>query len=409
MSAELQVQVRSVQEPCSPWEGRAPGQVVLLCGLALLAIGLVAVATASATIDGPLIAANPLRSTFGRQIVFVAVGVAIMFVVASIGSPLLPTRLARVYLPVILLVVALAAIVAVLLPGIGDVRRGSQRWISLGPAAWGLGFQPSEVAKLALVVALAAFLGQCRNSRSLIRAFLPALMLIGVTMALVGFQDLGTAALLGMVGGLSLFAAGCRISHLVTLMLAGAAGCALLIYQAPYRLERINGFLHMWEDPRGSGYHAIQSLTTIASGGWTGAGLGAGVQKYGYLPESRTDFIFAVLCEETGMIGGLLVIALYAAVVILGLGIARRAVTGFERLLAFGIVATLGLQAAMNIAVVTVSMPTTGISLPLISVGGTGVVTFCTMLGLLVAVAARGSATSSADAMAALSDIEQTT
>jgi cell division protein FtsW len=160
----------------------------------------------------------------------------------------------------------------------------------------------------------------------------------------------------------------------------------------PYRLERIVGFLNPYADELGVGYHPLQSLRTIASGGWLGVGLGAGIQKHGYLPESQTDFIFAIICEEAGLIGGLLVIGLFLVLVWLGLRTMWTAQTRFERLLAFGLTTLIGLQAAMHIAVVTVCAPTTGISLPLISAGGSGLLISCVAIGLLAAIAARGPA-----------------
>ena len=163
-----------------------------------------------------------------------------------------------------------------------------------------------------------------------------------------------------------------------------------MLYAAPYRLARIAAYTGFWEDPRGSGYQPLQSLAAIASGGWFGAGLGSGVQKYGYLPESRTDFIFAVICEELGVFGAALVIALFGTLVWLSLRTMLGARSRFERMLAFGLGATIGLQATMNIAVVTVVTPTTGISLPLISAGGSSLVTFCLATGVLAAIAARG-------------------
>ena len=188
-----------------------------------------------------------------------------------------------------------------------------------------------------------------------------------------------------------LFVAGCRMRHLALLGVLGTCALTALLYSAPYRLDRITAFKSFWADPLGGGYQPLQSLTTIASGGWFGAGLGAGVQKYGYLPECHADFIFAVLCEEMGAFGGAVVIALFCAFVWCGLRAMLMARSRFERLLAFGLTATVGLQAAMNIAVVTVAVPTTGISLPLISAGGSGLLTFCLATGVLAAIAARGS------------------
>jgi cell division protein FtsW len=193
-----------------------------------------------------------------------------------------------------------------------------------------------------------------------------------------------------------LFVAGCRILHLLLMASVGACGFAALLFVAPYRLARITAYRDIWADPQGAGYQPLQSLTAIAQGGWLGSGLGGGVQKYGYLPESHSDFIFSIICEETGVLGAVIVIGLYLAFTWLGLRTMWIARSPFERLLALGITATVSLQAAMNIAVATVMTPTTGISLPLISAGGSGVVTFCLSIGVLAAIAARAGQTSAA-------------
>ena len=157
----------------------------------------------------------------------------------------------------------------------------------------------------------------------------------------------------------------------------------------PYRLRRLTSFLNPDADPQGAGYHQLQSLVTIASGRWWGRGLGAGIQKYGYLPEGRTDFIFAVICEELGVVGGIFVLTLFGILVWQGKRAMQSATTEFGRLLALGVTLMIGFQSAMNIAVVTVSVPTKGIGLPLVSAGGTGVVLFATLIGILANIARR--------------------
>ena len=206
---------------------------------------------------------------------------------------------------------------------------------------------------------------------------------------LVGKEDFGTSVLLGGVGGSMLFVAGCRLRHLGGAAAVGAWSLIALLYSAPYRVARLAAFRDLWGDPQGAGYQPIQSLAAIASGGWFGTGLGSGIQKHGYLPECRSDFIFAVMCEEMGTLGGGLVLALFSLFVLLGIRTMLAAPTRFERLLAFGLTATIGLQAAMNVAVVTVLAPTTGIPLPLISAGGSGMLTSCGAVGVLAAIAAR--------------------
>lgn len=371
-------------------ESQLPSTIILIAAL-LMAIGLVMVASTSTSLERSIFDTSMWRTTFGRQGVFLGIGLVAMLLCARFAPVVLSRPFVQTRLPVMLFAATLVLLTAALVPGLGQEHRGSQRWLSLGPAWTGLGFQPSELAKVALVAFLAWLLGsRGKDPRSLRNSFIPAAAAIGSCVLLVGIADFGTAALIACVGGLTLFVAGCRARHLIVVALLGAVGLAGLVLAAPYRLQRIAAFGDVWANPQGAGYQPLQSLVTVSSGGWLGRGLGAGVQKYGYLPDSHSDFIFAVLCEETGFIGGILVISAFCALIWLGLRTMWSARTPFERLVAFGITATIGIQAAMNIAVVLVVAPTTGIALPLISVGGSGVVVFGVALGILAAIAARG-------------------
>jgi len=372
-------------------EARAvrPAAVILSAAM-LISIGLVMVASATASLDHPLLSMGAFSGPFGRQAVFAGIGLAIMLVTARIAVPLLGSDWSRNRLPQIFFVLALALLAAALIPGLADPHRGSHRWLRWDPIGLGVGFQPSEIAKLALVAFLASLLGKGNaDPRSFSRSFIPATIAIGVCVGLVGKENFGTAALLGVVAGAVLFVAGCRWLHLLLIAAGGASGLATLLLAAPYRLARLAAHQNMWEDAQGAGYQPVQSLVTIASGGWFGTGLGAGVQKYGYLPESHTDFVFAIICEELGVFGGVLILALFCAFVWLGLRTMLAAPTRFERLLAFGLTFLVATQAAMNIAVVTVLTPTTGVPLPLLSAGGSGMFTTCAMVGLLAAIASR--------------------
>lgn len=373
----------------------------------LMLIGLVMVASTSASLDRSLLESPFLGTPFGRQTLFVLAGLVVLLItsratVAVLGSPLLCRRLVQV-----LFAVTLAFLVAALVPGLADTHRGSHRWLRVTLGGVDIGFQPSELAKVTMVAMLAfllsfdvspggkpswiarRFLGSQRlagreaDPRSFRHGFLPAAVIIGLCVLLVGKEDFGTSVLLAGVGIAMLFVAGCRLRYLAMLGGLGAGALGALLYAAPYRLARISAYRDLWSDPSGNAYQPLQSLTAIASGGWFGAGLGSGIQKYGYLPESHSDFIFAVICEEMGLFGAALVIVLYGALLKLGHRTMLEAPSGFERLLAFGLTATICLQAAMNIAVVAVVTPTTGISLPLISAGGTGLLTFCLAMGVL--------------------------
>ncbi len=365
--------------------GNGVGLIVVTC--ALMALGLVMVGSTSASLDRPLFAADMWRTVFGRQIVFVGVGLCVLLATARLAPPLIRSPGFRRWGLWILFAVTLLLLVVALVPGLGSEQRGSSRWLRFNLGGFALGFQPSEIAKLSMVAVLASMLSATgTDPRSFKRSFLPAALVVAITVMLVGKEDLGTAGLLAVVGGSMLLVGGCRVRYLAVLVLLGIIGMVWLVYDETYRMERMTAFMHPEAEAGRAGYQPLQSLITIASGGWFGAGLGSGMQKYGYLPECRTDFIFAVVCEELGVLGAGLVILLFVTLIVLGLRTMIGATSRFTRLLSFGLIATIGLQATMNIAVVTVMVPTTGISMPLISAGGSGLMMVCFSIGLLIAV-----------------------
>ncbi|MFQ5501809.1 MAG: FtsW/RodA/SpoVE family cell cycle protein [Phycisphaerae bacterium] len=362
---------------------------ITITASALLGLGVVMVFSAGASLVAPSITQDQLKNPSIRQAMFSGVALIALLMVGLCPFQSWRIRPHRLVQPAIfLMIITLGLLAAVCVPGIGREHHGAQRWLSLGPASLGVGFQPSEVAKLSIVLFLAAV---CAHQGERLRRFwtglLPVIGVLGLTVALVGIEDFGTAALLAGVGGCVLLGAGAKIWHLLLTSLPAIAGSVYLIALKPYRLQRLTSFLNPEADPQGGGYHQIQSLVTIASGGWWGQGLGGGIQKYGYLPEGRTDFIFAVLCEELGIIGGIAVIALFGILMWQGRVAMLNAPNEFGRLIALGATMMLGIQAAMNIAVVTVSVPTKGIGLPLVSAGGTGVILFSILVGLLANVA----------------------
>ncbi len=380
-------------------QAKATSTAIIAVCAALMTIGVIMIASASATVDRSLFATGFWRSAFSRQMVFVIAGFLTILLSAHLGRrALLWSRRTWAVVTLVLLIVTGAALVAVLLPGIGTEVNGARRWIVVGPPSLGLRFQPSELAKLSLVIGLALLLSRTEDSiRSFWRGLLPCAAVVGGIAGLVGLEDFGTAALLAAVGGLMMLVGGCRLYHLVLVSIPGLVAMVLSIWSEPYRLTRILAFRDIWKDPYGSGYHPIQSLITIASGGWTGRGLGGGVQKYGYLPEARTDFIFSVIAEEAGVLGAMVVILLFAALLYLGYRTLWHAPSAFARMIALGVTLVVSLQAAMNIAVVTVCVPTKGIALPLVSAGGSGVIFLGAAIGLLAAVAASGQPAASAE------------
>ena len=203
---------------------------------------------------------------------------------------------------------------------------------------------------------------------------------------LIIIEDFGTAVLIGLCAFAMLLCSRVKKWQIFTLIPLVLAVAALFIMHKEYRLRRMLAFLDPWATPRGEGYHMVQSLLSFSTGGITGKGLGNGVQKLGYLPEDTTDFIFAVVCEELGLFGALMVISMYFGTIYVAWQVIRSNRDSFGRMLAFGIAAMVCLQAAINIAVATVSVPTKGLSLPLVSAGGSGLVIACAALGLLCSV-----------------------
>lgn len=326
---------------------------------------------------------TPLGS---KHLIYVALAVAVYAGVGRIDyRRLAPGGDERLMLSpsVWFLVIAGFLCVAVLVPGIGTSINGARRWIKLGPVQ----VQPSELAKWAAVLFTAYWL--CRTKTDTTRffgGFLPAVAAVGALCLLVVIQDFGTAALIVGCVLTMLLAGRVKLWHVAVILVPALLGAYWFIAHKEYRLRRIMAFRDPYASPQGEGYHMIQSLLSFTTGGLTGRGLGNGIQKLGYLPEDTTDFIFAVICEELGLFGAMLVVVLYLGVLFVAWETVRKKRDDFGRLLAFGVASMVGLQAAINIAVATVSVPTKGLSLPLISAGGSGMVITCAALGLLYSV-----------------------
>jgi len=352
--------------------GLREAHILFLVVLALMTVGVLMVYSASQTVEAE--GTNPHAL---RQACFAVVALA-AFVVGAV----FPYRwLNRGPAAAAVLGAAVALLVAVLFVGIG--RGGARRFLDL---PWGLHFQPSELAKFAVVIFLAWTLSRpSARPRSLLRGFLPAVAVMALVCGLVVEADFGTAALIAAVAVLVCLIAGWRWWFPLLLVVPAAAGFYATVWRVPYRLERLEVWLDPWKHYSGAGWHICQSLMAVGSGGLLGVGPGAGIQKL-YIPENTTDFIFAVLCEEMGILGGILVIGLFGVLVWRGGRIVRRAPDRFGFLLASGILLVIALQAAMNIGVVTGALPAKGISLPFVSYGGSGLVMMSFAAGLLASV-----------------------
>ncbi|GFR37470.1 stage V sporulation protein E [Insulibacter thermoxylanivorax] len=352
----------------------APDITIAASTMFLLAIGVIMVYSASA-----VLAFHEFGDSFyyfKRQLIFAVLGILAMFTMMNLDYLILK-RYAK---PI--LIFCFIMLVIVLIPGIGVVRGGARSWLGIGS----FGIQPSEFMKLGMIIFLAKYL-EANQSKimNFFSGLMPPLMLVGIAFGLIMLQpDLGTGAVLVGASLMIIFVAGARISHLLLLAAAGAAGFAGLILAAPYRLQRITAFLDPWQDPLGAGYQAIQSLYAIGPGGLAGLGLGMSRQKYNYLPEPQNDFIFSIIAEELGFIGGTFVILLFLLLVWRGMRTAITAPDTFGSLLAVGIVGMFAVQVIINIGVVIGMFPVTGITLPLISAGGSSLTLMLTAVGILL-------------------------
>jgi cell division protein FtsW len=353
---------------------RPPDLVLFLDIILLLTIGIIMVFSASFV---------QAQTSYGdgfyflkRQLLFALLGIFGMIALMRVDY-----RVYKKWATPILLVAVLLLIV-VLVPGVGIKVNGARRW--LGVAA--ISFQPSEVAKLALVLFLAKYLSQHQDSiKQFVKGFAVPLLFVAFICGFTLLQpDLGTAVTVALTSCLMLMAAGSRKTHLLGLFVLGVAVLGLAIAMAPYRLARLTAFLNPWADPLGSGFQTIQSLYAVGSGRLFGLGLGMGRQKFLYLPEVQTDFIFAVIGEELGFIGSIFVVLLFFVFMWRGLKIALKAPDTFASLTAVGITMDVVLQAFIHIGVVTGSMPVKGITLPFISYGGSSLMLTLLMMGILL-------------------------
>lgn len=311
-----------------------------------------------------------------RQVLFAGVGVIGMFFIMFI-----PYGTWKKYAKVILFS-CFVLLLLVLIPGIGMVRGGAQSWIGVGAFS----IQPSEFMKLGLIIYVAAYLATNQKYiTSFKKGFFPSIILIFTAFGLIMLQpDLGTGMVLVLTCMIMVFVAGARLLHFFGLAALGFVGFVFLILSAPYRISRITAFLNPWEDPLGDGFQIIQSLYAIGPGGLMGLGLGNSLQKYFYLPEPQTDFIFAILGEELGFIGGTIVIGLFLLLLWRGIKIALESPDQFGRFLALGIVTMLTIQAMINISVVIGLIPVTGITLPFLSYGGSSLTLTLCSVGILL-------------------------
>ncbi len=280
------------------------------------------------------------------------------------------------------LLIAFILLVLVLIPGIGVVRNGSRSWFGIGP----LGIQPSEASKLALVMFTAKYLSNNQNYMiSIKKGILPIMLIIIIFFGLIMLEpDFGTAFVIVITLAAMIFISNTKLSYFVYLGLIGLLGFSGLIIIAPYRLERILSFLNPWSDPLGSGFQIIQSLYAIGPGGLFGQGFLHSIQKHFYLPEPQTDFIFAIIAEEFGFVGILLIVLLFLVIFYNAIKLALNTKNLFRKYLIFGLSFNILFQAFLNLGVVCGLLPVTGVTLPFLSYGGSSLLITLCSIGIIL-------------------------
>lgn len=343
--------------------------------LLLLTIGVIMVLSAS-FVRSYYEESNAMY-VFRRQIIFAVLGIAVLLLVAHI-----PVGVFRRW-SLILLATSIALLALVLVMGM--VGFGSRRWISLGFTT----FQPSELTKLALILGFSTMI--CKYGNRKMKTFrygvFPFVLIMGIIVVLLALEPHFSAAVIIMaLGVVMMFAGGTRLRWFA-LAAALAAGLLLIAYHAfPYVQERVTAYLHPENDPTDTGLQIIQSILAIGSGGLTGLGLGQSRQKFMYLPEEHNDYIFAIICEELGFIGAVLILILFALLICRCFWIALHAKTKYGALVVIGVTGHLAIQVFLNVAVVTHLIPATGISLPFFSYGGTALLLTMVEMGIVLAV-----------------------
>lgn len=356
--------------------GRIDYPIVLMVGL-LCAFGLVMVFsasyyyaqnTASVGYDG--------YYYIRKQAMYLAIGFPLMLIISLIDF----RKLERFKVVGILLSIALLVLVLVF----GQETNGAKRWIVIG----GQSIQPSEIAKFGMMLYMCSFMAKKHAvMQSFAKGMLPMLLVIGIICGLVMLQpNMSMAVIMGLMGYALLFIGGCDTKQMLLLAVVFAALFALLAVIEPYRMARLTSFVNPWEDALGDGYQLIQSYYALGSGGLFGVGLNNSHQKLLYMTYGESDFIFAIVCEELGLIGGLAVLAAYGFIVYRGIRIALLCRDRFGSMLAGGITVVFGLQVFVNIGVCTGLLPTTGQALPFISAGGSSMMIFLAAMGVLLSI-----------------------
>lgn len=363
--------------------------ILFITVLILLSLGVIMVLSASA--PSALSKTGKSYTYFVRQFIFAIIGIGIMLFISKIDY--------RFYKKYYWLVYAVSVLVLllVLIPGLGREVNGATRWIGIP----GLGqFQPSEITKIGLIIFYAGYLSDHKSElKDFWRGFVKPLAFLLPPIAILYLvqNHLSVCLVIAAITAVMMLMAGCRLLHFIAAGLVGVAGIVIMLIKgqtsesSSFRWDRIVTFFDPWSDATGTGYQMVQSLYAIGSGGLFGVGLGNSTQKYLYIPEPQNDFIFAIVAEELGFVGCVAIIALFGIFAWRGIVIAMKAPDMFGSLLAVGVTTLVAVQAIINIAVVTASIPTTGMALPFFSYGGTALVILLASVGILLNVSRAGS------------------
>lgn len=353
--------------------------MILIPVIFLVGLGLVLVYSSSSHL-----AAHRLGDSYfylKRQAMFCVLGLGLMVLAKNIPFSLYQ----KLVYP--LLLVSLCLLILLFIPGFGYKVGGASRWLRCGEFS----FQPSELAKLSLVMYMAYSMSKKgSNMESFSKGLLPHLIVAGTFMSLIVLQpDLGTAVILGCWTLIVLFVGGVRLTHLFSVLILFTPVLLMLVWRADYRLKRWLAFINPWDDPRGIGFQIIHSFLAFGSGGIFGAGLGNSKQKLFYLPEPHTDFIFSIAGEELGFLGVACIVVLFAILIMRGIKVAVKAPDLYSSHLALGLTCFIGLQVLINMGVVMGLLPTKGLTLPLISYGGSSLIANLLGIGILLNISSR--------------------
>ena len=356
-----------------------PTNIIMYLVTTFLVIGIIMIySTSSAKVTD---STHTMNTAFLRHIMWVAIAIIGMLIMMRIDYHYLQKYSTAIF------IIALAGLVVVLIPEIGTVTYGARRWVRFGSY---FGYQPSEFAKLAMIIFMSGYIAKNQEKMSTFaRGFVVPIVLIGVVSLLILKEpDFGTAMFISMISFVLIMVGGTRIIYVMFTMIASIPHIYQILHNIPtYRHNRLLAFLDPWKDPMGIGYQIIQSWIALGSGGIAGLGMGESRQKLFFLPMSDNDFVFSIIGEEFGFIGTTSIVVMFALLTWQGIRVCKTTSDPFGFFLSLGITISLGLQAAINIAVVTGSIPTKGLPLPFISTGGSSILLSMLAIGILLNIA----------------------